>query len=106
MTEKPASITASRKVSQPGAGSALVPFRLGLLEGVVDGDRKAWVRLFGEAAHRLCHSSEKKCFCFLLVPMPVRGGDQFFGFRDGQRRKQVWEYRFQGAAQPDVEEIR
>ena len=72
-----------------GAGSALGPFLLGLLEGVVDGDRETGMRLFGEAAHRLCHSSEKKCFCFILVPMPVRGGDQFFGFRDGQRRKQV-----------------
>ena len=88
-----------------GAGSALVPFLLGLLEGVVDGDREAGMRLFGET-RIACHSSEKKGLCFFLVPMPVWSGDQFFGLRDGQRREQVREYRFQGTAQPDVEEIR
>ena len=88
-----------------GAGSAPIPFLLGLLEGVVDGDREAGVGLSSKTLHRLSHPGQKKGLRLLLVPMPVWSGDQFFGLRHGERGEQVREYRFQGAAQPDIEEI-
>ena len=48
---KPARITASRKVSQPVLAVPSLIVALGLLEGVVDGDRKGRVRLLSETLH-------------------------------------------------------
>ena len=89
VTEKPASDHGIQEGLPAGAGSALIPFLLGLLEGVVDGDREAGVRLFGKTAHRLSHPGQEEGFRLLLVPMPVWSGDQFFGLRDGERGKEV-----------------
>ena len=44
---KPARITASRNVSQPVLAVPSSSVALGLLEGVVNGDRESWVRLLG-----------------------------------------------------------
>ena len=51
-----------------GAGGAFVALALGLLEGVVDGDRKGRVRLLGESVHRLRHAVEEEASAFSLLP--------------------------------------
>ena len=89
VTEKPDLDHGVQEGLPAGAGSALVPFRLGLLEGVVDGDRERLGVLLGEAAHRRRHSAEKKSLCFFLVLMPVRSGNQFLGLGDGERGEEV-----------------
>ena len=103
---KPDRITASRNVSQPVLEDPRVPFRLRLLEGVVDGDREGRVRLFHETAHRLSHAVEEEGLGGVLTSVAVGRSHQFFGLRHGQRREQVREHRLQGAAQPDIEEVR
>ena len=82
------------------------PFFLRLLEGVVDGDREAGMRLFGKTLHRLPHPGQKKGLRLFLVPMPVRSGNQFLGLGDSQRGKEVGKDWTERAAQPDVEEVR
>jgi hypothetical protein len=87
---KPASMTAARKVSQP---VLVVPsaVALGLLEGVVDGDRKGRVRLLGEAVHRLRHAVEEEGLGLLLAAVAVGRGDQFLGLGHGERGEEVGE---------------
>ena len=41
---------------------------LRLLEGVVDRDGKGWVRLLGEAMHRLRHAVKEEASAFSLLP--------------------------------------
>ena len=89
-----------------GAGGAVVAVALRLLEGVVDGDREGWVRLLGEAVHRLRHAVEEECLGLLLAAVAIGRGDQFLGLRHGERGEEVGEDRLQRAAQPDVEEVR
>jgi hypothetical protein len=89
-----------------GAGGALVALALGLLEGVVDGDREGRVRLLGQAVHRLRHAVEEERLGLLLAAVAVGRGDQFLGLGHGQRGEEVGEDGPQRAAQPDVEEVR
>ena len=103
---KPARITASRKVSQPVLAVPLIALALGLLEGVVDGDRKGRVRLLGEAVHRLRHAIEEERLRLLLAAVAVWRSDQLLGLGHGERGEEVREDGLQRAAQPDVEEVR
>ena len=89
-----------------GAGGAFVAIALGLLEGVVDGDRKGRVRLLGEAVHRLRHAVEEERLGLLLAAVAVGRGDQLLGLGHGERGEEVGEDGLQRAAQPDVEEVR
>ena len=89
-----------------GAGCALVAFALGLLEGVVDGDREGRMRLLGESVHRLRHAVEEERLRLLLAAVAIGDGDQFLGLGHGERGEEVREDRLQRAAQPDVEEVR
>ena len=89
-----------------GAGGAVVAVALGLLEGVVDGDREGRVRLLGEAVHRLRHAVEEEGLRLLLAAVAVGRGDQFLGLGHGERGEEVGEDGPQRAAQPDVEEVR
>ena len=89
-----------------GAGGAVRAVALGLLEGVVDGDRKGRVRLLGEAVHRLRHAVEEEGLGLLLAAVAVGRGDQFLGLGYGERGEEVGEDGLQRAAQPDVEEVR
>ena len=89
-----------------GAGGAVVAVALGLLEGVVDGDREGRVRLLGEAVHRLRHAVEEERLGLLLAAVAVGRGDQFLGLGHGERGEEVGEDGLQRAAQPDVEEVR
>ena len=88
------------------AGCAFVALGLRLLEGVVDGDWKSWVRLLGETVHRLRHAIEEEGLRLLLAAMAVRRGDQFLGLGHGERGEEIGKDRLQRAAQPDIEEIR
>ena len=88
-----------------GAGSAFVAVALGLLEGVVDGDREGRVRLLGEAVHRLRHAVEEECLRLLLAAVTVGRSDQLLGLGYGERGEEVGEDGLQRAAQPDVEEV-
>ena len=88
------------------AGGAVVAVALGLLEGVVDGDRESRVRLLGEAVHRLRHAVEEERLGLLLAAVAIRRGDQFLGLGHGERGEEVGEDGPQRATQPDVEEVR
>ena len=89
-----------------GAGGAIVTLALGLLEGVIDGDREGWVRLLGEAMHRLRHAVEEERLRLLLAAVAVGRGHQLLGLGHGERGEEVGEDRLQRAAQPDVEKVR
>ena len=90
-----------------GAGGAVQSLSaLGLLEGVVDGDREGWMRLLGEAVHRLCHAVKKERLRLLLAAVAVGRGDQFLGLGHGERGEEIGEDGLQRTAQPDVEEVR
>ena len=102
----PARITASRKVSQPVLAVPSLALALGLLEGVVDRDRKGRMRLLSETMHRLCHAVEEKCLGLLLAAVAIRRGDQFLGLRHGERSEKFRKDGPQRTAQPDIEEIR
>jgi hypothetical protein len=78
----------------------------GLLEGVVDRDRKGRVRLFGEAVHRLRHAVQEELLGLFLAAVAVGRGDQFLGLGHGQRGEEVGKDGLERAAQPDVEEVR
>src|SRR5262249_15984578 len=71
------------------AGRARVVLALRLLKGIVNCDRKGWMRLFGAAVHRLRHAVKEKFFCRLLAAMPVGRGNQFFCLRHGKRGKEI-----------------
>ena len=88
------------------AGCAQSSPGLRLLEGVVDGDREAGVRLFGKTLHRLFHAVEEEGVRLFLAPVPVWSGYQFFGLRDGERGEEIGKDWTERAAQPDVEEVR
>ncbi len=88
------------------AGSSLIVIALGLLEGVIDGDRKGGVNLLGEAVHRLSHTAQEECLCPLLAAMAVRASDQLLGLRHSKRGKEIGEDRLQRTTQPDIEEVR
>ena len=103
---KPAWITASRKVSQPVLGVPVIAIALGLLEGVVDGDREGRMRLLGEAVHGLRHAVEKESLGLLLAAVAIGCGDQLLGLGHCERGEEVWEDGPQRAAQPDIEEVR
>ena len=89
-----------------GASDAVRAHRSRLLKRVVDRDRKGRMRMFGEPMHRLRHTVEEECLRLLLAAVTVGRGDQFLGFGHGQCSEEVREDGLQGAAQPDVEEIR
>ena len=74
-----------------GAGSAIALVALGLLEGVVDGDREGRVCLLGEAVHRLSHAVEKEQPPPLLASVAVGSGDQFLGLGHSERGEEVGE---------------
>ena len=77
-----------------------------LLKGVVDGDRKGRMRLFGKSVHGLRHAVEEEGLGLLLAAMAIGRGHQFLGFGHGERGKKIGKDWLQRAAQPDVEEIR
>lgn len=62
---------------------------LRLLERVIDGDRKHWVALIGEPAHRSRHSLEEERLGFLLGAVAVRRRNQLLRLRHGERREEV-----------------
>ena len=103
---KPARITASRKVSQPVLAVPAIAVALGLLKGVVDGDREGRVGLLGQAVHRLGHTMEKERFGSRPYRRGGRECDQLLGLRNGERGEEVGENNFQRPAQPDIEEVR
>ena len=72
-----------------GAGSAVCAVALGLLEGVVDGDREGRVRLLGEAVHRLRHAVEEEGLRLLLAAVAIGRGDQFLGLGHRERGEEV-----------------
>ena len=66
---------------------------LGLLDGVVAGDREGRMRLLGQAVHGLGHAVEEEGFGLLLAAVAVWRGHQFFGFGHGHRGEQVGKHR-------------
>ena len=103
---KPARITASRKVSQPVLAVPSSLIALGLLECVVDGDRKGWMRLLGEPMHCLRHAVEEESLGLFLAAMAIGRGNQLLRLGHGERGEQIREDWPQRAAQPDIEEVR
>ena len=89
-----------------GVRRAVGAVAFGLLEGVVNGDRKSVVSLFGKTLHGLRHTVEEERLRLLLAAMAVGRRHQFFGLGHGERRKEVGKDRLQRAAQPDIEEVR
>ena len=84
---KPARITASRKVSQPVLVVPVVAIALGLLERIVDGDRKGRMRLLGKAVHRLGHAIEEESLCFFLTAVAIGCSNQFLGLGHSKSAK-------------------
>src|SRR5690606_40757625 len=63
------------------AGGAGLTLSLGLLEGVVDGDREGRMCLLRKIFQRFSHSVEEKGFRFRFAPMAVRRSNQLLGLR-------------------------
>ena len=40
----------------------------------------AWMRLLGQAVHRLCHALKEECFGTRFISVAIGRGDQFLGF--------------------------
>ena len=77
-----------------GIGRAIATVALGLLEGVVDGDREGRMRLLGEAVHGLRHAVEEESFGLLLAAVAIGCGDQFLGLGHSECGEEVGEYGF------------
>jgi hypothetical protein len=74
-----------------GIGCAVRAVAFGLLEGIVDGHGKRWMRLFGEPVHGLSHAIEEKGLSLLLAAVTVRSRHQFLGLGHGERGEKIGE---------------
>ena len=61
--------------------------------------------LFCEATHGFGHPIHKEGLGRFLRAVTIGSRDQFFGLRDGNRGEEGGQDWFQGAAEPDVEEV-
>ena len=72
------------------AGRTGFAFGLRLLEGIVDGDRKAGMCLLGDPCHRLRHTRQEEGFGIFLTAVTVGRSDQLLCFWHGKGREQTW----------------
>ena len=96
----------------PSAGRAFDSVALGLLECVVDGDRKRGVHLLGQAVHRPRHAIKEERFRLLLAAIEgrdhgLRSVPLVFRFSTGaasrrSRAPVIGEAAFQGFAHPVI----
>jgi len=55
--------------------------------------------------HRFRHTIEEERFCCLSVLVPEWRSNKFFSFWNSERGKNLGEYPFQRATEPNVEKI-